>query len=489
MWAGSNSEGRTPTSERRHGSALYVAETETDITIAEEVGDLLERPYRSETSLLSATSFIGARTSQGTPMTHRNTQRFDLSDRLVHFTKAVNREQAPSKALPEEWPLGRLVESNEISPFFFLREILRTRRLVPSWSWRKTGSSVRRTIYGARPAVCFAEMPLDAFLEAGRARSTRGEHMSPYGVSLQKDALFEAGARPVIYGLREGADFSSRVDDDGARRLPSESLPSSEQFRYVAFDPSRGRSLDWTHEREWRWPTSDTHARLEAWSERSKHALSLDSFEDIGFIVKTERQARLLLHDVLRLVDDERMERNVVTFILVHDRFPDPRTVVDPADAAAAVAESRIDLEPYFSLDDSDAEQLLSTFDELAAEVASELGPVQYPQGELGKCWLWLHDNTSDLARALIGRPVVRTVEISSHGHYLVNVPEFRDDTGLGVRERLMKRLAGLVESEFGTEASYYSVVASDDPDGLLYTDVTRLPDAYLNRAHDERDF
>jgi hypothetical protein len=31
------------------------------------------------------------------------------------------------------------------------------------------------------------------------------------------------------------------------------SLPASEQYRYVAYNPAHG-GLDWSHEREWRWP-------------------------------------------------------------------------------------------------------------------------------------------------------------------------------------------------------------------------------------------
>src|SRR4051812_46151197 len=84
-----------------------------------------------------------------------------------------------------------------LSPLFLMRNAVRLDRLWATWSVRRG----RRTIYGADPAVCFTEMPIAAFVEAGHARPKRGEVMGPYGLIFPKAAMFSLGARPVIYGL------------------------------------------------------------------------------------------------------------------------------------------------------------------------------------------------------------------------------------------------------------------------------------------------
>jgi hypothetical protein len=85
-------------------------------------------------------------------------------------------------------------------------------------------------IKGNRPVVCFSEIPLaniNAFADhqEGRFRF--------YGIVLSKQAVFEAGGRPVIY----------LPDNEGSW------IPEEERWRHVRFEHG---AVDFTHEREWR---------------------------------------------------------------------------------------------------------------------------------------------------------------------------------------------------------------------------------------------
>src|SRR5579862_4500707 len=157
-----------------------------------------------------------------------NNARYDLSDRLIHFFRSVDSSRLDSPVMPEDWGPSSMENPDEpFSPFFLMRNAVRQGRLWATWSVRRR----RRTIYGPDPAVCFTEMPIAAFVEAGLARAKRGEAMSPYGLVFPKTALFRLGARPVIYGL--SGDVNTGIDGAGARMIASTQLPPREQFRYV----------------------------------------------------------------------------------------------------------------------------------------------------------------------------------------------------------------------------------------------------------------
>jgi Protein of unknown function (DUF4427) len=434
---------------------------------------------------------------------HENLRRYDLSDWLIHFTRPLNIEHNDTPPELSDWEsFGEAVSESVISPFFLLRRILRKRQLLSTWSVRKG----RRTVYGPRPAVCFTEMPLAAFLQASAARSARRENMSSYAVMLRKTQAFQLGALPVIYGL---SDPTARAQDqsDGARLFPANVLPLVEQYRYLAFNP--GGSPDWTHEREWRWPNSQhkpflsfnipdedsaEYVEWNAWNEARQHdrfdgdGLCLDSgaFENVGFLVKNDRQAKLLTHDILRLVDAETVPTSLVTFILRLGALPVPQKLLDPVDVEKAIDAATVPLAPFFNMDAAEAKKIRAQFDKIARAVGDD---PRRDAGEFGGCWLWLMDNTHPLTRALISAPEEeRRVEVSRLGRYLVWLPELGDDRGLRLRQDLTKEIASRVQAAFGARATYYSVLNSDDPDEVpSYTD--DWDDIYMNEAHNKDDF
>lgn len=63
--------------------------------------------------------------------------------------------------------------------------------------------------------------------------------------------MFNYGARPVIYGLDQHNNARCSQGRYGERILDETALPLIEQYRYVTYVPGK---IDWTHEREWRWP-------------------------------------------------------------------------------------------------------------------------------------------------------------------------------------------------------------------------------------------
>lgn len=184
--------------------------------------------------------------------------RHDHTNWLIHFVRGRSRSQ---DELPEDLPdpLAYEIEP-DAGAFQVLKTVVRLGGLVPGYSLRKG----RTTIYGGRPAVCVTEMPLYSFAMYVRERAAKGG-ASAYGVAFLKSEFFKAGGRPAIYGL--ASDNAGYVINDPTNRiLKDEFLPQQEQFRYVAYDPSRKTSpLDWSHEREWRWIPRDEE-RDQVWA-------------------------------------------------------------------------------------------------------------------------------------------------------------------------------------------------------------------------------
>lgn len=437
-----------------------------------------------------------------------NLERFDLSNWLIHFTRPIDtHSNSCPRELPAHWGFEQWIEDTRLSPFFLLRHLLRKRQIYSTWSLRKG----RPTIYGPHPVVCFTEMPLAAFLKASRERAKNNENASPYAVVLPKAQAFAAGARPVIYGLSRKA--KDKRHGDGTRRFPESILPEREQYRFVTFSPGKQGWLDWTHEREWRWPNRqasgftgndefiapsnlDTHKSelLRKWrEERQKDRSPLDGlcldngkFSGIGFIVRTSRQSRLLRHDILRLVDTGRIKSNLFSFVIEADK-QDYRALVEPREAEAAVDRNAIRLEPYYSMSRTDRLRLAKKFMESLKKLTSRARPSGRPDG-IGKCWLWLQDNMHDLTRALLGEGLVT---ISNGGRYLIEIEHlFPKDLTILDREDLADRVAQRVMEEFAVPAVRFSVMKSRDPDGIpYYVSGAGDEEIHSNYAHREEDF
>lgn len=398
----------------------------------------------------------------------KNNIRFDLSNYLIHFFRDINLEGGNWVALPEQMGWENIYEDTSIPSFFMLRAALRNGRLWATWSIR----SHKRTIYGPRPAICFTEMPIAAFLEAGNARWQRGEAMSQLAFVFPKDTLFQLGARQVITGLDASINVSSYDDHNGNRMLPEDILPVTEQYRYIAFNIGGERNIDWSHEREWRWPCNkdmtaynqqlEENGIISSWDKIP--GLDFYNINGIGVIVKNVAQANLIISDMLAIVDSKRASSQTFGFVLITDLLPTINILQNPEQTSNVICKAAVDLTPYFSLSEQECELYTRKFAQLVLQI-ERASP--FPTlGEWGGCWLWLYDNKSALTRALLK---TNRAFVTKNGRYLVHLYEFSDERNLREREKMTTQLAALVRQEFGVNSCYFSVLSSDDPMGLPF--------------------
>jgi hypothetical protein len=392
----------------------------------------------------------------------RNNARYDLSDRLIHFFRPLDMDKPDAPLWPEQTSCACVIEDPSLRPYFLIRHAIRLGRLYATWSLR----SGRRTIHGHRPAVCFTDMPIPAFIQAARSRAAAGEAISPYGIVFPKAKTFSVGARPVIYGLSTTAQASGGTA--GTPRLfDKDVLPLAEQYRYVAYDPANGR-LDWSHEREWRWPLDD-----EPWSdsdgcppETSEElpGLNIDDpkLSGLGIILPKKVEANGIIYDILTKIDRGDIDQGHYQFVLAHEAIVDWHDLRDRGLLEQAIAENLIDLDKYFAQSKEETEALTKDFDALAMAVQKN-GP--HPEtGESGGCWLWLLDNMHPMTRALVA---AGTVTVNREGKYLVPLTGGGGRHNLRQREQMTLDLATRLRTCKSLRATYFSVVGSYDPDGI----------------------
>jgi len=211
----------------------------------------------------------------------RNSNRKDISNWIIHFIHKRKPENDPLEfsydwdgdleyiEFPDSFTyegepnfLTQKYEEDDygIEPdayaFSVLKKILHDGIIKTGWSFRNQ----MPTIYGPKSAACFTEMPLYALIEYAKNRNDK-ESIEPYGIAFIKEEIFEAGARPVIYGL-SGKHKESKENEEnygiGLRTLAVEcGIGIKEMYRYVYTSIKRQKRIDWTHEREWRWADID----------------------------------------------------------------------------------------------------------------------------------------------------------------------------------------------------------------------------------------
>jgi hypothetical protein len=400
----------------------------------------------------------------------KNNTRFDLSNWLIHFFRNVDLSSNDAPAVPEHLGWGNIQEDVNWSALFMLRCAIRQCRLWATWSYR----GGRRTIYGPAPAVCFTEMPIAAFLEAGQARRARGEAMSPFAIIFPKRKLFNIGARPVIYGLSAKNPSIPKGDGGGPRIINPKKLPLEEQYRYVTFQPSGFVSVDWTHEREWRWPYVGDLAKVNEQLEDvgivgdAKDMPGLDLFapelSGLGVVVENAEQASWIAHDILSLVDRSIVSEGHFQFILKSNELKDLDTLRTPKEVTRAISKALVDLSPFFATTCEDAAILESEFKAQIELIDKEHSGDHC--GERGGVWLWLLDNTHPLTRALL---LTGRIEVTRDGRYLASLPELSKDRDLREREAMVQELAHKITKRFGIECGYFSVLNSHDPNDLPF--------------------
>ena len=390
-----------------------------------------------------------------------NSNRFDLSDYLIHFFRDVDMMGPNAIAMPENMGWHSLAEDTFCPAIFMLRAALRNGRLWATWSYRKNA----RTIYGTSPAVCFTDMPVAAFVEASRERHARGEAMGEVALVFPKAKMRTLGARPAIYGLSEESIALPRGKGGGPRIFPADVLPLHEQYRYV----TDTYPIDWSHEREWRWPCRVEYPNWDGDSVADWFDIpGLDFYDTgisgIGAIVKTRAQAELVINDMLALVDAGIADPYAFSFVLPTDELPSLEAIRDREVLKDALAKVTIDINKYFKVSQAQVSKVNRQFTNEVCAIENNTPRSQ--AGESGECWLWLYDGSSQLARMLLadGRLIV-----SRNGRYLARLVEFSDSRSLQEREEMTERLATIIQKKFDVSCGYFSVKNSHNPDEVPF--------------------
>lgn len=398
-----------------------------------------------------------------------NNIRYDLSDWLIHFFRDVNLGSDSGMELPEHIGWNNLFEYDDkpLTAFFLLRCAIRQQMIWATWSYRKNV----RTIYGKVPTVCFTDMPIAAFFEAAEARRERGEHISPYAIVINKKQLAQEGALPVIYGLSQA--YNTMTEPNGERVIDKDVLALAEQYRYVSYNPSPQYPIDWTHEREWRWPYKGS---LKEYNNQMQETGLLDSFNNMpslnllnqnlsrmGIVVSNDREAQLLSYDLLSLIDRNIIDQYKYQFILSLDRIVSSFSLRNPSGLNQAISQALIDplagLEVY--------EPIINSHRKLLEDMARQINRETTPEaGERGGVWLWLYNGAHPFARSMkaCGRLIV-----NNDGRYLVPIYEFSDMCNLRQREKMTQRLAGNLGTQLGIDCGYFSMLGHEDPNGVPF--------------------
>lgn len=245
----------------------------------------------------------------------------DMSDWIIHFVHNYEEsldwlfsdEERPfrysnGKAQQIEWPWSQSEEEwrlggAERSAFEVLEKILRDGFLRASWSIRNN----QPTVYGESPAVCFTEMPLSSLMLYARQRNDESK-VSTYAIAIKKSEAFLHGARPVIYGTTTPHQEMPRLSENLPRLLdPSCGIGIGEQYRYVYTSLKTAKTVDWTHEREWRWAhvpgigCPGFSLWIEPWP----------SLSEIFILVKTDEEVSTSWRIIRQLVDKGTTEYDV----------------------------------------------------------------------------------------------------------------------------------------------------------------------------------
>ena len=186
--------------------------------------------------------------------------------------------------------------------FQVLLKILHDGYIHSSWSIRNMDPS----IYGPKSAVCFTEMPLYALVDYAKTRGISG-YVSGYGIALRRNELFDAGGRPVIYGLstiykehnyKEGEPYQGRILSEEC------GIGIHEQYRYVStmLHRRKGVTIDWTHEREWRWALPNDKTKVPG-IPIFLDPFFADYFSEIIVIVSTDEELKETIDHLKNLYD------------------------------------------------------------------------------------------------------------------------------------------------------------------------------------------
>ncbi|MEX5581461.1 DUF4427 domain-containing protein [Pseudomonas lurida] len=413
-----------------------------------------------------------------------NNSRFDLSTTLIHFFRSIDEQSDNCPRLPEMFGWDAIdIRDYPLSPFFLMRNAVRYGKLWAGWSHRKGN----HTIYGNDSAVCFTEMPIAAFIEAGLARSKKSQAMSPYGLVFDRNALTKLGARKAIYGIDDIPRITT--DEHGRRFIDPIQLPLLEQYRYVAHNPSGENAIDWTHEREWRWPlrNGQLYESDKALEMSELEGLNFDTniLHGIGIILKTEKQKEQIQRDILMKYDRNDVNIGHFSYILTVNDINQDLNLQHKETLQELINSSKIDLQQYLRRPSEDqVNRVFGVANKIANKIKNE-NKINFNE-EPGGCWLWLTDNLHHVTRCFVG---THYLQVTENGKYLIYVPHFSDYRNLRQKEDLIQQLAEQLTAELGITCGFFSVERSYNPNKVPFHLGTHETSHYMNISNRPEDY
>lgn len=417
-----------------------------------------------------------------------NNIRFDLSDYLIHFFRNVDQSSEQGILFPEHARFNNVNESHILDSLFLLRCALRHHTIFSTWSYRNG----KPTIYGREPAVCLTDMPLAAFVQSSRERLARRENVGTYAFMLPKEAMFALGARPAIYGLSQPAWELQNTEP--FRILPNHALPLGEQYRYVAYNIGDDKTIDWTHEREWRWPYRGNRSHyegnengmpneyqdlVESLAEMPGLDLRLTTISGAGVLVQDREDVPEIVYDILTLVDSKLIHRSMFTFVIPLCDVEQHGEIQDPGQVSRLINQHSIDLQPYFSISPERVNAVNEELDSLVEMIFNSGAHTRDDRDVgFGKSWVWIPDIGSELVRALIATD---RIIISTDGRYLLEIDGYHSFPD-GYEEHYCKMIANSLTAKYGVNASYFTVRNSESCNGIPnYTDFQDFEHPFYN--------
>ena len=400
----------------------------------------------------------------------KNNIRFDLSDYLIHFFRDVDLNSDSPVNLPEHCGFNSQHHANLIDARYLLRLSLRNYKLFSSWSYRNG----QRTVYGDSPAVCFTDMPIAAYLDTGIKRLGKNEKIGLYALVFPKAHMFSVGARPAIYALDETSSINCYSRGRDERIIDESMLPLIEQYRYVTYVPQK---IDWTHEREWRWPYRgdikeylnqiDEYGIPEDVESTPGLDLSLVNMTGGGVIVPFLTDIPIITHDILTLIDRGVINRGAFKFIIAMENLHSLASIFEPDELLCYINDNAFEFDGFFDLPDSEvkrcADAVMQYVDDLFNNECyfNTNFPIEY-----GNAWVWIQDNQSPTVRALVQAGLIR---VNKEGRYLLDIKLGGKDWVLKKKEAFASHVAEWLESRFDLQATRFSVANYYDYDRVPY--------------------
>ncbi|MDH5916108.1 DUF4427 domain-containing protein [Vibrio splendidus] len=415
----------------------------------------------------------------------KNNIRFDLSEYLIHFFRDVDQESKSFILFPEHAGFTNLNQSTKLDALFLMRCALRHQKLCATWSYRNQ----TRAIYGKRPAICFTDMPLAAFLKTSTERMARGENIGQYALMLPKSVMFTSGSRPVIYALSSDDIQIQHTNNKEERIISPELLPLDEQYRYVTYNPSSNRPIDWTHEREWRWPYKKDVSAFNKEIEEDGFCEDLESYPGLkfselnvigaGILVHDESDIRKVLFDILTLVDRGFINQKAFKFIIQTSKLTSHLDVLAPKALSDLINDNIIDLSSYFCVEENYAQNICNEVDEIIKEEIEKANLSTEDFGsEYGRSWVWVVENQPMFTRALMK---ANKININKEGRYLVGIDEI-SFFPLRKQEYICKKIGIRLTEKYLQKCTYFSVMGKDDYDSVpFYTNFTDEQHEFYN--------